>query len=196
MILIVGLGNPGKEYENTRHNIGWSVLEDFIRHGQLPEPHISAQCAGVISEGLYKNHELTVLFPTTYMNNSGSAVRKCLERSKTSCDALIVVHDEIDLPLGQVRISYDRGAGGHNGVRSVIETCDSQAFTRIRVGIGKRGLLGIGLRRPKGEALSKFVLGAFTKNETTELRDVSDRVIQIIECVIEKGREAAMQKYN
>ncbi len=134
MELIVALGNPGKEYEHTRHNIAWSVLSELITTACLPSPHASSAFSGDVSVGNLHGKEVRILFPTTFMNNSGSAVKKALACEPAA--SLIVVHDEIDLPFGTVRIAEDRGAGGHNGVKSIIESLGSQNFIRIRIGIG------------------------------------------------------------
>ncbi len=195
MYIIVGLGNPGKEYEHTRHNVGFMLLQDFIATHNLPQTHISAHCSGLLSEGSLDGVEIAILLPTTFMNNSGSALKKCMARGKSTLNDVIVVHDDIDLPFGQVRISFDRGAGGHNGIRSIIDVCGSSQFTRVRVGIAHTNLFG-GVRRPTGDALSKFVLGTFTKSEMGKLSEISKKVRAGLQLIIQKGREAAMQEIN
>jgi PTH1 family peptidyl-tRNA hydrolase len=195
MYIIVGLGNPGAEYTGTRHNVGFAALEYFLRTEGLPEVHVSAQCAGMLSEGVVHNVDIAVLLPTTFMNNSGSALKKCMARGKSTLDNVIVVHDDIDLPFGQVRISYDRGAGGHNGIKSIVDVCGSQKFTRVRVGIAHKNLFGV-VKRPAGDALSKFVLGMFTKHESAHMDELYANVARALRLIIEKGREAAMQEIN
>ncbi len=194
MVTIVGLGNKGEEYENTRHNIGWLVLHEFMRAQHFPSAISRSAYAGVISEGTVAGREVRVLFPHTFMNHSGSAVKKVLQDGTAITD-LIIVHDEIDLPLGEVRISVGRGAGGHNGIKSIIDTLGSKDFARVRVGIGEKNIFGI-LKRPHGEALSNFVLGVFKKREEEKLQEVNEKVHRAILEIIQNGVEKAMNICN
>lgn len=192
MWTIVGLGNPGKEYERTRHNIAWIVLRDLINTKNLPSPHESSVLSSHVSEGTLGGQEIRIMLPTTFMNNSGSAVKKGLSGG---LENLIVVHDEVDLPFGTVRVGVGRGAGGHNGVKSVIATFNSSEFIRIRIGVGKKNIFGI-MRRPKGDALSDFVLGELTKKEENGLTDITEKVGRAIELTVGNGVAAAMQEIN
>ncbi len=192
MWTIVGLGNPGKEYERTRHNIGWLVLSDIIQKKNLPSLHESGSLSSYVSEGTLEGVDVRIMLPTTFMNNSGSAVKKGLT---DGVETLIVVHDEIDLPYGTIRIGNTRGAGGHNGVKSVIQTLGSSAFTRIRIGIGKKNIFGI-MRRPNGDALSDFVLAELTKKEEAGLEEISEKVGKALELILAKGIPHAMQEIN
>ena len=193
MIIIVGLGNPGDEYCNTRHNIGWIVLEAFIEVHGLPSLTSSKLFASKLSEGVIGGTDVSVLLPTTYMNNSGGPVAKYV---KTHAEhVLVVVHDDVDLAYGDVKVSYDRGAGGHNGVRSIISSYGSPKFIRVRIGIAKTGFFG-GIKRPKGDGLSNFVLGTFTKKEEEELSDISARVDIALQHIIKEGVAYAMQEVN
>ncbi len=192
MILIVGLGNPGKEYEGSRHNVGWFVLDGFVEHEGLPKPTQSGKYAGMMSSGVFSQKDIDVLYPTTFMNHSGSAIKKYIgEKGKP--EMLIAVHDEIDLPFGEVRISYDRGPGGHNGVKSLIDAIGSE-FVRVRIGVAQKNLFGI-VKRPKGDALSKFVLGAFTSREVKELQKIVERARRAIELLVTKGVKDAMNQF-
>jgi PTH1 family peptidyl-tRNA hydrolase len=193
MELLVALGNPGKEYEHTRHNVAWIILRNFITHAGLPEPHTSGVFSGEVSVGNIHGKEVRILFPTTFMNNSGAAVKKSLE-----CDTpehLIVVHDDVDLPFGTIRIVEARGAGGHNGVKSIIETTGSSDFVRIRVGVGKKNIFGM-LRRPKSEQLSNFVLGEFSTKEREQFPELEKKVVRALELIYSKGVQFAMQELN
>lgn len=193
MELLVGLGNPGDEYKNTRHNIGWMVLRDFIQQAQFPRPHASSVFSGEVTVGNMHGKEVRVLFPTTFMNNSGTAVKKALE-----CDTgehLIVVHDDVDLPFGAIRISESRGAGGHNGVKSIIESIGSSDFIRIRIGIAKKNIFGI-MRRPVGDKLSDFVLGELSSKEQDQLSEIQKKVARALELIYAKGVKDAMQELN
>jgi PTH1 family peptidyl-tRNA hydrolase len=194
MHTIVGLGNPGKEYERTRHNVGWLVLGEVLRRHGFPELAKNARYASLISEGMFGQVPVSFLFPTTYMNNSGSAVSRYI-KEKGSLDSLIVVHDDVDLPFGNVRISFGRGAGGHNGVQSIIGTTGGNEFTRIRVGIAQRGFFG-GLKRPKGDELADFVLKPLSSGEMKQIPEIGEKVDTALTYITEKGIPFAMQECN
>lgn len=194
MVTIIGLGNPGNEYRDTRHNIGWLTLSAWgERHG-LPSFAQSSRYTALISEGEINGTVVNIVLPTGYMNNSGVSVARHI-KERGSSDNFIVVHDDIDLPFGVVRVSYDRGAGGHNGVQSIIDSCATKQFARVRVGIAQKSFFGV-LQRPSGEALSAFVLGKFTKSEHAQLTEIHKKVDTALMLIIEKGVESAMQEVN
>jgi PTH1 family peptidyl-tRNA hydrolase len=193
MELIVALGNPGKEYEHTRHNVAWIVMNAIIKGACLPEPHMSSTFSGYVSVGNLHGKEVRILFPTTFMNNSGSAVKKALDCEPLS--SLIVIHDEVDLPFGTVRIAEGRGAGGHNGVKSIIEKIGSKDFVRIRIGVAKKNIFGI-VKRPKGEKLADFVLAEFSKKEHEMLPEIEKKIVRAIELIYTKDVKAAMNEVN
>ena len=194
MFTIVGLGNPGTEYKETRHNIGWLVLEEIVDKNNLPSFVKSSQFGGVISEGVLHGVEVGVLLPTTFMNNSGTSVHKYV-KGRGPLETLIVVHDDIDLAYGDIRISFDRGAGGHNGIRSIIDACSSQKFIRIRVGIAQKSIFG-GVKRPKGDALATYVLTPLKQKEMKLLPDIVLCVDRALELILGKGVQYAMQETN
>lgn len=193
MELIVALGNPGKEYEDTRHNVAWIIMNGIVKGACLPEPHTSATFSGYVSVGNLHGKEVRILFPTTFMNNSGSAVKKAIDCEPSA--KLIVIHDEVDLPFGTVRIAEGRGAGGHNGVKSIIESIGTQEFIRIRIGVAHRNIFGM-VRRPTGDALSRFVLGAFSRKEQEELPEIGKKVMRAIELIYTKDVKVAMNEVN
>lgn len=193
MILIVGLGNPGVEYEHTRHNVGWSVLMYFVDTQMLPSLSKSGAYHAMLSEGVLFEKEVSILFPLTFMNNSGGPVSRYV--ADHGGEPIVVVHDDIDLPFGEVKVSVARGAGGHNGVQSLITSLGKKDFVRVRVGIGHKNIFGI-IRRPRGDALSKFVLDAFTKKEAEELDTIRKKVAHALELIVTKGVETAMQAIN
>jgi peptidyl-tRNA hydrolase, PTH1 family len=175
MKLVVGLGNPGEEYENTRHNAGRIMVA-------LIEKKI---------EGV----KIKFITPDTFMNNSGPAVAKALAGKKALKD-LIVIYDDIDLPLGKIKISFNRSSGGHNGVASIIKSVKSQEFLRIRVGIAPTTPSGK-IRKPKGEeAVLKFLLGEFKKPELETLKKLSKKVAEAVETIFTEGKDKAMSLYN
>lgn len=194
MHTIIGLGNPGDEYEKTRHNIGWIILEDIIRHHHLPSFFKSSAYSGLLSEGILHDAEVGLLLPTTFMNNSGIATQKYV-KDKGALETLIVIHDDVDIPYGDVRISFDRGAGGHNGIRSIIDAFGSQKFIRIRVGIAQKGFFG-GIKRPTGEKLSQFVLGKYTSGEIKQFPKIAEKVDRALALILKKGLQQAMQEIN
>lgn len=195
MYYIVGLGNPGEKYTNTRHNVGWMVLEQFLIEFRLPELIESSALSGRVSVGKIGQEEITVLLPSTYMNNSGSAVAKLV--STDEVDRLIVVHDDIDLPFGEVRIGKGRGSGGNNGVQSIIDKIGSKGFIRIRVGIAPKSFWTGKTTRPEGGGpLEKFVLKPFAYTEQKQLPEVIKKACTTIEVILTKGLVTAMNSHN
>ena len=191
----VGLGNIGTEYKNTRHNVGWTVLEYFLTEERLPNPVDSAQFSGSISRGVILAEEVVVLFPNTFMNKSGSAVKKLVP--KEGVQNLVVVYDDVDLPIGEIKVSAGRGAGGHNGVASIIDALGSKDFVRVRVGIAPVSFWTGKPRRPQGgAAMTRHVLSKFTRREEAKLEEVKETVRQAIKTIITDGVEAAMNKFN
>lgn len=154
MFLIVGLGNPGKEYQNTRHNVGFMALDAFAKTHDFPEFSLSKKHSSFISEGLLRQTKFTLAKPQTFMNNSGKAVKSLLGKTKSD---LVVMHDDIDIPLGKVKVSRGSGSAGHKGVDSIIQALGTKDFTRIRIGI----LPPTG--KPKD--VENFVLKNFKKEE-------------------------------
>lgn len=182
--LIAGLGNIGDEYANTRHNIGFQVVDTFARLSGIPfqTGRYAATCKVKV-----KNHELILVKPSTYMNLSGKAVRYWLEKENITVENMLVVVDDIALSPGQIRIKLKGGDGGHNGLYSIIETLQTKEFTRLRFGIGKHF--------PKGYQ-SDYVLGPWTPEENEML---APRVLEAIEAVkvfVTEGPEIAMTKFN
>lgn len=193
MELIVGLGNPGEEYARTRHNVAWIVLRDIVSRACASEPHASGAFSGDVCVGNLHGKEIRFLFPTTFMNHSGVAVKKALECEPNA--QLVVMHDDVDLPFGSIRIAEGRGPGGHNGVKSIIDSIGSPDFVRIRIGIAQKNLFGM-VRRPTGDRLSKFVLGEFTKKEQEELPLIGKKVLRALELMYTKDVKAAMTEAN
>lgn len=192
MHYIVGLGNPGKEYENTRHNVGWMVLDYLVTLG-LPTPVSSSKYAGRISEGILAGQEVTLLYPDTFMNKSGSAVKKLVPKEQEG--SLVVVYDDVDIPVGEIKVSFGRGDGGHNGITSIINALGTKEFTRVRVGIAPKSFFGK-IKRPKGARLPKHVLGDFKKREQKELEVALEKAKMAIETIVQEGVEKAMNSHN
>jgi len=194
MFYIVGLGNPGEKYQDTRHNVGFMILDWLREKADLPKPVAASKYAGDISEGMLSQNEIILLYPNTYMNNSGSAVRKLVPKGEEN--KLLVIYDDVDLPIGEFKLSAGRGAGGHNGVDSIIASLGTKDFARIRVGIAPKSFWSGKTKRPVAAALNRHVLGRFAKRELNQLNDVKEDLYEAILLIINDGMEKAMNKYN
>lgn len=170
--ILVGLGNPGQEYEETRHNTG-----------------------RIIVNAVAKKFDGKVLLPDTFMNKSGSAVAPLIKNAKQA-ERLIVVHDDLDLPLGSMKLSFNRGSGGHKGVESIMRAIKTKAFMRLRIGISKATPKGK-VKKPAGEeAVADFILGKFKKDELEVLKKVAKKAGEAIAILTTEGREKAMSLAN
>lgn len=171
MTLIIGLGNPGKKYKKTRHNIGFRILDEFARKNNFPEFRLSKKFRALISE----KDNVILAKPQTFMNDSGKSVKSLTENSSLPSwqrTVLCIVHDDIDLPLGEVRIVKNRGAAGHKGVESIIKELSSKDFGRLRVGIQP------GPGRGKPQKVEKFVLQKFDKEEEKIIEKTIQKAIK------------------
>ncbi len=164
--LIVGLGNPGEKFEKTRHNIGFRVVDDFQQNNSFPDFVFSKKFNSLISEGKIEGKKIILAKPQTFMNSSGKAVKKILIYSPLAiCHSLIVVHDDIDLPFGKIKISQNRGSAGHKGVESIITELGAKNFKRVRIGIQPKN--------GKPQNIEVFVLKNFTGAEEKELKQIT-----------------------
>jgi peptidyl-tRNA hydrolase, PTH1 family len=194
--IIVGLGNPGEEYTNTRHNAGRIALEVFRKKNDLPEFEPIKKLNSLISEGKAGKERVTLLLPETFMNKSGNAVRPLITSAKKAEKELIVIHDDLDLPLGRVKISFNKSSGGHRGVESIIKNIKTEAFTRVRVGISPANAKGV-VKKPKGEDLvNDFIIAPFKPKELDEIKKAAKVVAEALELIIKEGREVAMGSTN
>jgi len=183
MKLVVGLGNPGKEYQNTRHNAG-RILVSMIEKKFEDLPRLGK--AG---------SKIKFLTLDTFMNNSGKAVASLI-KSKKDLAQLVVIYDDIDLPLGKIKISFNRSSGGHNGLGSIIKSLKSEEFLRIRVGITPT-TPGGKLKKASGEKeVLKFLLGEFKKPELEILKKLSKKVAEAVETIFAESKDKAMSIYN
>jgi len=192
---IVGLGNPGEEYMHTRHNAGRLVVEAFehmIGFGGFQEDKKSKS---LVAKGSVGKHTATLVLPETFMNKSGSAVVTFIPSVKAA-ERLIVVYDDIDLPFGQLRISYGRGSGGHKGIESIVRSLKTKDFVRIRVGVAPTTPSGK-IKKPQGEQkVHDFLLGEFTKKEQESLKSILKKTTAATETIIDQGRVPAMNQFN
>ncbi len=194
MHYLVALGNPGQEYESTRHNVGFKALDFIVANFNLPQPVKSSQYVGKVSEGEIEGERVFLLYPETFMNHSGSAIKKMV--SKDEISRLIVLYDDVALPLGEVKISFDRGDGGHNGIKSIVSALGSKEFTRIRIGVAPTSFWTGKIKPLTGSDLSRFVLAKFTNREQVKLTEVFATVCGAVGVIVQEGYVKAMNVYN
>ena len=185
MFLIIGLGNPGGKYEKTRHNAGFIVLDEMLGSDEWE--------TGKNSRALYTsesiNEELVeYIKPQTFMNESGISVRYAKDKHEISDDNIVVIYDDIDLPVGKLKISHDRGSGGHNGIRSIEQHLGTTSFRRIRIGISQE--------LEDGKVIKPNVLGVFSKEDLETIKKLAVTTQGVIKTIVVEGREAAMNKFN
>jgi peptidyl-tRNA hydrolase, PTH1 family len=178
--VIAALGNPGEEYAGTRHNVGRELLQNIEKKEG--------------TKGKLFGKKVTLLYPDVYMNNSGGPIKKAVT-SKKAAEQLVVVHDELDLPLGKIKLSFGSSAGGHNGVKSVQKALKTMDFVRVRVGISSATPSGK-LKRPAPEKITDFVLGKFKPPEIEKLKKVQKEVSEALEILLNDGLPAAMTYAN
>jgi PTH1 family peptidyl-tRNA hydrolase len=185
MKLIVGLGNPGRRYRGTRHNVGWEVIARLAdRAGiRVNEDEGFAE----VGRGMIGDRRVLLARPFTYMNVSGEAVRDLRRRHRVRPEDILIIVDDIDLPLGRLRLRAAGSAGGHNGLKSVIEALGTTGFPRLRVGIG---------RPPLGTDPADFVLARFTADEAPAVQVSIERAADAVELAVTEGLNAAMNRFN
>ena len=185
-VLIVGLGNPGREYALHRHNVGFRVLDALARDQGLTFVR-NKEARARVAEGRIAGREVILAKPQTFMNLSGKAVARLSRLYGIPPQRLLVVYDDLDLPLGRLRLRPQGGSGGHKGMRSIIDLLGSQSFPRLRVGIG---------RPPGGMEAADYVLQPFDPKEQPLVEAVVERVVAAVLSWLEEGIEAAMERYN
>lgn len=186
MITIIGLGNPGKKYNRTRHNIGFRVIEHFARENKFPAFKIIKKYNSLISKSKLNDEEVILAKPQTFMNNSGKAVKSLAKSYKLKTKNLMIVHDDIDLALGKIKIMENRGSAGHKGVQSIINELDTQNFVRLRIGI--KSELNI--------ETEDFVLEKFKKEEEEIIKEVIKKSCFALKTATNEGVEKAMNEFN
>lgn len=185
MYIIAGLGNPGKEYEFTRHNVGFSVIDALADKYNISVD--TAKHKGLIGKGVIEGNKVILVKPMTYMNLSGECIRAVMDYYKADIDELIVVFDDISLDVGRLRIRAKGSAGGHNGIKSIIAQLGSDNFKRVKYGVGDK---------PKGWDLADWVLGHFDSSQKTVLEQTDKKAGNALVCIMNEGIESAMNKYN
>ena len=183
--LIVGLGNPGNKYEGTRHNIGFSFIDFFSKQTECTITESKFQ--SLIGSKDISEQKFILMKPQTYMNHSGEAVKEIKNFYKINPSEIIVIYDDLDLDVGQIKIKNTGSSGGHNGISSIINNIGSNEFTRIRIGIGK----------PKEKSMTnKYVLSKFSKDDQKIINDINDLAKEIIYSIVFKSISFAMNTFN
>ena len=193
--VIVGLGNPDEEHVRTRHNAGRMAVEYFAKQKKLGEWKEDNKSHSFVVRGAVGKALAVCILPNTYMNKSGSAALHYVKSVKAA-EKLVVVYDDLDLAFGTIKISFDRGSGGHKGVDSIMRAVKTRRFTRVRIGISRVNGKGEP-QKPHGENdVEKFILGEFSSNEFSLLKDIFKKSGEAIETIILENREKAMNQYN
>ena len=186
MFIIAGLGNPTKQYEGTRHNVGFEVIDRISEKYNIDVD--AKKHRALIGKGIIQGQKVILAKPQTYMNLSGESVRSLLDYYKVDEEhELIVIYDDIDLEPGQLRIRKKGSAGGHNGIKHIIQQLGTQTFVRIKVGVGAK---------PKGWDLADHVLGRFGSNERKLVEEAQERACKAVEMILADSVDAAMNQFN
>lgn len=186
MYLIAGLGNPGRQYEKTRHNMGFDVIDELIENHRVPQTGVKFDA--MYGKGMIGSQKAILMKPLSFMNLSGSPIRSMADYFKIDAEnEFIVVYDDIDLEPGQIRIRKQGSAGGHNGMKDIINKLGTQKFVRVKVGVGAK---------PKGWDLADFVLSRFSDSERKIVDEAIVRAAKAVEMILNEGVDAAMNEYN
>lgn len=185
MKLIAGLGNPGRDYAGTRHNIGFGVITRISDQYRIPLT--SKEHKAVCGKGMIGGEKVILAQPQTFMNLSGECIRSFADYYKIEPEDIIVAFDDISLEVGQIRIRRKGSAGGHNGIKNIIEHLGTNEFPRVKVGVGGK---------PEGGDLVRHVLGRFSKGDEKIIGEVLDFAVEAVEVIVSEGVDAAMNSFN
>lgn len=189
MITIIGLGNPGKEYEGTRHNAGRDTAAYVAKKHDFCTFELNKKSNALISEGKISKARVLVALPETFMNKSGAAAVKLIKTKKENKD-LVIIHDDLDMEIGRMKISYGKNSGGHKGVESVMRALKTKKFIRVRIGIKPK-------KKPTNEKqLINFIVGKFSLAEQPIVKKIQKRAADALETIITDSLERAMSEYN
>ena len=184
MFMVVGLGNPGRRYVETRHNVGFAVIETLAQRWTIPAD--GKQLGALVGSGRVSNGKAMLVRPQSFMNRSGTPVRSLMGYYKLETDKVVVVHDDLDLPFGRVQIKRGGGHGGHNGLRDINKHAGPE-YARVRMGVG---------RPPEGWDTADYVLGKWSSSETNELESILGKGADAVESILRDGVDAAMNVVN
>lgn len=198
MHIIAGLGNPGEEYAETRHNAGRMVVEYFASKHDFTDFNATKKIPALVSTGELgkgkKAEKVTLVLPETFMNKSGGALGTLVPSVKKA-EKLIVVQDDVDMPLGKIKILFNRGSGGHKGVESVKRAIKTEAFARLKIGVSPTTPSGK-IKKPGSDKMPDFIVGPFKPAELAEMKKVIKRASEALEMMVLEGREKAMGEFN
>ena len=186
-LMIVGLGNPGREYVGTRHNVGFAVVDELAARWRLSGLSARSKFGGEVGQSRRFDRTVVLLKPMSYMNLSGGPVGQVAQFHRIPPERILVVCDDVNLPFGTLRLKPSGGAGGHKGLVSIKQTLGTDGFPRLRIGVGGGD---------PGRDLSNFVLDRFSTEESRQLTTVVDRCCQTLEMVLDRGVEVAMSRFN
>ncbi len=192
--VIVGLGNPGVEYTNTRHNAGRMAVHFFAESNGMNSFREDKLKKATIGSGMVGKTAVALVLPDTFMNKSGFSVAKFI-KSQKAAERLVVVYDDLDLPIGTMKISYDRSSGGHKGLESVIRAVRTQKFTRVRIGVSPATASGK-LRKPDAKEVNDFILHKFSPGQMDELKPIFKKAAEALKVIVSDGRQIAMNQFN
>lgn len=185
MKMIVGLGNPGREYAESKHNVGWMFVDALAE--RLGVREWRSREKGMVAEAFIGGEKVLLVKPLTYMNNSGQCVGPLMRWYKLEPEEVIAVHDDMDIPPGTIRIRKKGSAGGHNGIKSLIAHMGSENFARVRIGVG---------RPLPGWQVVDHVLASFPAEDRPKIREAIEYLLPAVECLVKEGADMAMNKYN
>lgn len=186
MIIIIGLGNPGEQYKNTRHNIGFMAIDKFAEKNDFPKFKLQKKSNALLSEHIIGTQSVLLVKPQTFMNESGKTARELLSNSESRSGDVVVVHDDIDLEIGKIKISKERGSAGHKGVESIIQSVGNDGLIRFRIGISPE----------RDIEAKKIVLEKFKPEEQNLIDKVLDKTVNALELFIKDGLEKTMNEHN
>ncbi len=193
--IIAGLGNPGIEYEESRHNTGRMMLFALQKAFEGEEFEMNKKIQSLVSEIKIGKEKIMLVVPETFMNKSGNAIGK-LVKSVKAAEKLVVIYDDFNLPLGKLRISFNRSSGGHNGLESIIKAVKTEAFVRIRVGVAPETAKGMAKVPHGDDKIEKFILGKFKEDEMKEIKKIQKKVVEAVELLVKEGKDKAMSIVN
>lgn len=186
MIIIVGLGNPGEQYKNTRHNVGFMAVDAFAKINNFPDFKLQKKSNALVSEHTLGNEAVVLAKPQTFMNESGKSVKQLISNTEAKMADLVIIHDDIDLPIGKIKIIKDRGSAGHKGVESIIKNIGNDGLIRFRIGIGPKN---------KTEA-KKIVLKNFSEKEQKIINEIMQKAVNALDLFVKEGLDKTMNEYN
>ncbi len=186
MKLLIGLGNPGKDYQNTRHNVGEKLISLWARENNFPPFKLNKKTQSLITKGFFNDEEIILALPQTFMNNSGFAITKLAKIHNVAPNDIYIFHDELDIPLGEIKISVNKSAAGHKGVQSAIDHLKTNEFVRFRIGI----------KNETNKKAEDFVLEKFTSSEQKILSEIIKKIFSSLEIAIKDGPNKAMTAIN